>query len=177
MIRKGNNMNWNGILKIDYMNHISKDGDLIWEDYNLKNLLHRDGEEFIVKSMFLGGTNNAFIPSSYYFGLDNRPTISVTNKLNDLMAEPSGNGYFRKTVNSSNEFLYSVDESGISQASSPILTFSATGGSYSAVNLFLSTSLDNSGFLISSVVLNNPLVISNGESFNLRMSLKLRDCP
>lgn len=170
-------MNWNGLLKIEYANLTDKDNNIIFEWNNIKNILHKDGEEFILKSVFLGGTSNIFIPSSYFLGLDSRVTINREDKLINLVSEPTGNGYFRRSISSSNEFIFNESNLGVSQALTPIVTFSASGGSYSATNLFLCTSLDNNGFLISSVKLKNPLTIDNGQSFNLRMSLSLRDCP
>ena len=56
--------NWPGILIVDELIH--KRGDLVLlEKRNLKNILHLQGEEQILKALFAGGNiSNSFIPSS-----------------------------------------------------------------------------------------------------------------
>ena len=39
---------WHGIMKILWIKHW-RDGEMIWEAENIKNLLHREGESFILR--------------------------------------------------------------------------------------------------------------------------------
>lgn len=168
---------WHGLIKILDIQHLSKDGEVIWQAKNLYNILHTEGEEFILKSMFIGGNDpNTFIPDSYYFGLDNRPTPDAGDTMDDLVSEPTINNYIRQPIASINAFTVST-VGGINQAQSPIVTFSASGGSWGPVtSLFLTDQADNSGFLIATVPLTNTTTLSDGEVFNVRMGLSLTDC-
>jgi hypothetical protein len=168
---------WHGILKILEIKHFSADNEIIWEDKNIYNILHTDGEEFILKSTFIGGSDSAYIPTNYYFGLDSRSTISASDTMADIENEPSTNGYVRQAVASLNKFTL-ILVGGINQARSPIITFSASGGSWGPVlNLFITDKIDNSGLLIASAALSQSTTLSSGQSVSMRMGLSLRDCP
>lgn len=164
------------LIHLEYIQHISKDGKILWEDKDLYNVLHTDGEEFILRAVFLGGkTSNTYIPNYYYFGLDNRTTPAISDTMSDLVSEPFTNGYVRGAIASTSEFTLSTS-SGNKKISSPILTFQATGGSWGPVkSLFLTDKSDDSGYLISSVPLSSALTLNSGESINLRMNLVLKD--
>ena len=168
------NDNWRGLLTILDIKHIAKDGNVLWEDQNLRNILHKEGENLILTSCFQSDPN--FPPPFYYFGLDNRTTLSETQTLSDLIFEPTTNGYVRSSV-ANNEF--DVEQiSGSYRALSPILTFSATGGSFGPIrNLFMTNVAQFSpgGLLISSVPLSNPVTVIDGSSLTVRMALSLRD--
>ena len=58
---------WHGLLKIIEIKHLDKNGNIIWSDKNLKNILHNQGEGYILDATFV---NQSIIPSSYYFGLE-----------------------------------------------------------------------------------------------------------
>lgn len=170
------NKNWHGIMKVEEVQHV-RDGKVIWRNENLHNLLHIQGEEFILKVVF---SEYILKPDYYYFGLDNRSTIQVTDELSDLIDEPITNGYFRQAANSVDDFTFLVVE-GYNRARSPILTFSAIGGSWGPVrNLFL-TMQDQDvsadlGYLIASVDLEQDITVASGDAISLRMAMTLRDC-
>ena len=163
------------LLKIIEIKHVSADGKILWEAYNLPNTFHQTGETFLLSAVFTGGQTNIIIPANYYFGLDTRSNISVSDTMNTLQSlEPSGSGYFRQAVSSSKQFTMSVNDGGHSMAMSPILTFTATGGGWGPVsNLFLTDKFDNTGYLIASVPLNTAVSVAAGEGIHMRMSLAL----
>lgn len=166
------------LIGIDYIQHLSCEHKILWEQKNILNMLHNDGEEFVLRSIFLGGkTNNAYIPNYYYFGLDNRVSLAASDIMTSLVSEPTTSGYTRVAVASTSNFTLGTNETN-TQISSPIVTFRAVGGSWGPVkNLFLTDASDNTGYLISSVALASSVTLNDGESINLRMSITLKDCP
>lgn len=167
------NKNWQGIMKVLEIKHLSKTGEVLWEDKNLLNILHTQGEEYILDVIFGGGT----IPDTYYLGLDNRDTIAASDTPNDLTTEPLGDGYVRQPVLSVGEFTFSLTSGGFVQAQTPIVTFVAASGSWGPVNnLWLTTEADNSGLLISTVLLSSEVTLLDGEKVTMRLGLGMRDC-
>ncbi len=168
---------WNGLLKILEIEHLDSAGNVIWSDKNLYNVFHSEGEEFVLRAVFVGGVANTIIPVNYYFGLDNRTTPAIADTMLSLTSEPSTNGYGRIAVSSTNTFTVALTGSNF-RADGPIVTFSASGGSWGPVkNLFLTDQIDGSGFLIASVPLSQTLILDTGEVVNMRMGLSLKDCP
>lgn len=161
-------------LNVMVIEQVDADGKIIWRQENLHNIFHINGENFMLKALFAG----LVLPSNYYFGLDNRATLQDADTLSTIGAignEPTANGYFRQNVPKSAFTVAVVGNHNLAQ--SPIVTFSATGGSWGPVkNLFMATSSDNQGYLISSVPLSQTLTLDNGQSINVRMGLSLKDC-
>lgn len=170
--------NWRGLLRIDTIEHVDINGKVIWSEKNLKNILHKDGEEFVLLAAFTGGNNpNTFIPDNYYFGLDNRTDIAADDVMADVLDEPVGGGYSRQTIDSTTGFEHSVLNT-VNRVTSDIITFNATGAGWGPIkNLFFTDQDDGSGYLISSVELRNTVTLAAGESINLMLGLSLRDCP
>lgn len=167
---------WNGLIKIIEIKHQNKFGEIIWERKNIPNLLHLRGEEFILRSAFTGGKISDVIPENYYIGLDNRSLIVDNQEMSDISGEPSFSGYTRQAIASSGDFTVAL-ENGHYQAISPIMVFTANGGSWGPVSvLFLTDSSDSSGTLISSIVLDTPIILNDGESVTLRFGASLKDC-
>lgn len=163
---------WHGLMKIIEAQHI-RDGKVIWEAKNLYNLLHAGGELFFLTCCF--ENDGTFPPDQYYFGLDNRPSLSVDDMMTDLVDEPIGNGYLRQSVSSSSGFTIDIVNN-VYRASSQIIVFSATTGSWGpATTLFLTTRSDNDGVLLASAPLSNEISLESGDSFSMRMSLSLKD--
>jgi hypothetical protein len=175
--------NWHGLIEILEINHI-RDGEIIWQNFNLKNVLHQQGELYFLQILFANGSadsmgNTMTVPPLYYFGLDNRSTISVTDTLSSISGEPTTNNYQRQVANSTTNWTFGTSTNGNNQAKSPILTFGAYGGSWGPVcNLFLTmqpqTTDNTNGYLISSVYLGNAAItVIDGDSISLRMSATL----
>jgi hypothetical protein len=139
----------------------------------MTSILHDEGEQFLLSTLFAG----VAMPTNLYLGLDNRTTLAASDTLASLVSEPTVNGYARQAVNSASFTV--VFTGGAYQANTPIVTFSATGGSWGPVNnLFLATSSDNSGKLIATVTLNQAdLILIATQVMRIRMGLSLRDCP
>lgn len=164
---------WRGITKLYEIKHYSKDGDLLWEDRNILNLLHTEGEEFILRVLY-GGLE---VPVAYYLGMDNRSTLSSSDTMASLGTEPIGNGYLRQAVLSSGEFTFAITTGGYTQAQSPIVEFNASGGTWGPVNnLFMTDQADSSGYLISSIKLSSTVTLADGERVTVRMGVGMRDC-
>jgi len=170
--------NWNGIMKIDEIIQKDNNGKIIYQEENIYNILHLQGEERILSAVFLGGpTNNSYIPSNYFLGLDNRGTVTASQTLADLSGEPAGSGYSRQPASSTTGFSI-VNNNGVYQARSNIIIFAAVAGSWGPViNLFLTdASSGSSGNLYSTAVLASPIILSSGETISVRFSLALKNC-
>jgi hypothetical protein len=143
---------------------------LLSEQTNIPNTLHGGGEQYILKVVFQG----TLIPVAYYLGLDNRQVVSVSDTLASLVQEPTGNGYTRQPLMSNtNNFI--ISQSGETYiASTSVVTFTASGSSWGPVqNLFLATTLDNSGVLISTAPLTPAFSVSPGDQILMRLSMSL----
>jgi hypothetical protein len=167
---------WNGILTITEIQHWNSKGELLWEDRNIKNLLHQDGEHFLLGAAFTGGQNSTIIPAYYYLGLDNRQSIAVSDTMDSLIGEPSSGGYSRQAVSSSGDFVLNI-HNGHYVANSPIVAFRSTVTGWGPVsNLFLTTAADNSGYLISTAVLGTPVSLAAGDNVTMRIGMRLAGC-
>lgn len=167
---------WNGILTIIDIQHWDAQGRLLWEQKNIKNMLHQDGEEFLLRAAFTGGQVSTIIPEEYFLGLDNRSVIDVEDTMDDLIGEPSSGGYERQAIASSGDFAINFEDEHF-VATSPIVAFRATVGDWGPVtNLFLTTADDNTGYLISTAVLDSAVDLTAGESVTMRIGMRLREC-
>lgn len=169
------NKNWNGIMKLIEVVHLNSDGEILFKQNNILNILHRTGEQYILNTVFIGNKSDYF-----YFGLDGRSTLNALDTMitvSNSGNEPTINGYSRVGVSSNNTFsLNLVSDHYV--ATCPIISFSATGGSWGPVkNLFLTTASDNSGTLIASVPLSQNTTLSSGDTLNVRLGLSLKDIP
>ena len=164
------------LLRIDWINQI-RDGEILWEKKNLYNVLHKRGEEFMLRALFTAGNSpNALIPDDYFFGLDNRASVEADDDFINIFGEPSTNGYARQTVSSLGEMTVS-EENGVIRAITSIITFRAIGGAWGPVkNLFLTDRGDNNGFLIASVPATAAFTVIDGDSVTMRMSIGLTAC-
>lgn len=154
--------------------HWGADGALRHRQSLVPNIWHRQGEAFCVGALF--NTSATPIPVNYYCGLDNRVTPAATDTLDSLSQEPSQFGYVRQAVSSSSGFTVTVNASGVYQATTNVLTFVVSGGTWGPVrNIFLTDSATSSGVLISTAALDGPRSVGDGEKLTLRLGLTLRD--
>jgi hypothetical protein len=170
--------NWHGIMKIEEIIHYGLNGEILYKENDIYNILHNEGESRILSAVFLGGpSNNAFIPSNYYLGMDNRTTITANQTLANLSGEPAGNGYSRQPCSSTTGFSI-VAVGDVYQARSNIVIFAAITGSWGPVaNLFLTdSSSGTSGNLYSTAVLSTPIILSSGGTISVRFSMALKNC-
>lgn len=171
-----NKVNWNGLLKVIEIQHLNVNGDILWSQKNIHNVLHLDGEEFLLRAAFQGGQVNTIIPEYYYVGMDNRVSVSALDDMDGLINEPQVNGYVRQPVSSTTDFTLNFEQDHY-VASSPIMTFQATGGDWGPVkNIFLTDRIDNTGYLIATATLSSEVTVTDGDSITARIGLQLRDC-
>jgi hypothetical protein len=167
---------WHGIMKVLEIRHLDARGAVLWEQRDLLNILHQEGEEFLLRAAFVGGRVSDVIPENYYLGLDNRLTVDEDQTMDDILGEPTSGGYVRQAISSDGDFSINF-ESNHYLATSPIVAFRATSGSWGPVsNLFLTDADDDSGYLISTLELTNPVSLGVGESVTMRIGLQLREC-
>lgn len=172
----GENMkNWNGIMKVAEICHFGTDGSLLYSEKDIRNIIHTQGEDLILKILFGGNP----VPDNYYIGLDSRSAISRIQSIVDISGnEPVSNNYARQAVVSNNFSVVTVS-SGQIQANSPTLLFRATGGSWGPVrNIFMTTALGygTNSTLISSVPLSTLITVADGEIVTMRMAMALSSC-
>jgi len=166
------NKNWHGLMTILEIEHTNSNGEVIWRDENLLNIFHTTGEEYLLKVAFDG----KLLPVYYYLGLDDRVELDVADQMTDIVDEPSVNGYLRQTVDAGG---WTVEvKNGVNRATSPIVTFNASGGgTWGPVrNLFLTNEIGGAGLLMASVALSAMATLSSGDNISMRISLALQDC-
>ena len=160
------------------LKHYDESGSILWETEEIiPNIVHRQGEEFVLQKMF-NTSSSVVIPTNYYLGLDARIVLSDTDTLSSLIAEPTTNGYARQPVSSFNGFSVSLGPNNNYRAISNSVVFSATGGSWGPVrDLFLTNvSSGTSGYLISSAPLGSSRTVNSGQSLSARIAVSLGNC-
>ncbi len=171
-----NTKHWPGIMKIVEILHTNSKGEILWESKNIRNLLHLEGEQFLLQAAFIGGRDSTIIPDVYYLGLDNRLTVDVSDTMEEITAEPSGNGYERAEISSSGDFAINFEQSHY-VATSPIVAFRAVVGSWGPCNnLFLTAEVNSTFRLISTAVLPSAVSLSPGDAVTMRIGMQLREC-
>lgn len=163
-------------MKIIEIQHLDCNGLIIWQDKNIHNLLHLEGELYLLQAAFAGGQDSTVIPVSYYLGLDNRSVVNDDDTMDELIGEPLSGGYARAAVASSGDFAINL-ETDHYLATSPVVQFQATTGWGPISKLFLTTNSDNSGKLISTAELDSPLTLGASEKVTMRIGMTLKDCP
>lgn len=165
-------------MKVLEIQHLDKNGKVLWRKENLHNLLHLQGEEFILLSVFLGGkVNNDYLPDNFYLGMDNRSRVLASDAMTDLAGEPAFAGYERAVIPATGSFIVTLADDNHYRATSPIVAFTAAGGGWGPVqNLFLTNQVGDAGYLISTISLGISVTLTDGESVTVRVGMALRDC-
>lgn len=171
-------LNWPGILIVDEFLH--KRGDtVLLEKRNLQNILHIQGEEQILRALFVGGNlSNPYIPSFYYLGLDNRTTVSASNTYSSISGEPlTSAGYTRASVSAIDGFQIEVGTSSCKAKTKNLIGFSSISSSWGPIrNLFLTNvSAGTNGILYSTVTIGEDITVAVGDTISLRFSMTLRN--
>ena len=171
------------ILHIARIEHVDKNGRVLWAAEDLKNMLHDEGEQAILSAYFATTmTGYGAPPANLYLGLDARGSVAEADTLSSLSGEPSGNGYTRIALSTagtgaSGQDFYVNQPAAYYRADSKTVTFTASGGAWSAVTrLFLCTaSSGTSGKLISTVDLSTSRTLKNGDSLNTSIYVGLSE--
>jgi len=163
---------WRGIMRIAEMQHSDRFGKILHSESDVKNIIHTNGEEFILSALFAG----LALPSNYYIGLDSRSALEVSMQISDVSGyEPTSNYYSRQSVGAQ-DFQILTGTSGHKQANSPTILFRAVGGPWGPVkNIFLATDLGygSNCTLISSAALSREITVLDGEVVTMRMAMAL----
>ena len=80
------------VLHIKEISHFNKDGKLLWSGKNLDNILHDEGEQYILSAAFATGYSGFGVaPDNLYLGLDTSTrTLAETDTLS-LVPKPYNN--------------------------------------------------------------------------------------
>lgn len=180
---------WNGLLKIEEATLFSKDKKILWQEKNLKNIFHNEGQKLMLKCCFANSIDNdverILPPKNYNFGLDNRAVLGAEDTVESIDGEPAkSTGYRRFAVKPDTFTLEQV--SGIWTAKSPAASFKATSQFGPIKNFFLTATtqeVDELGdivsinYLISSVAFSESVTVDAGSFFTVKMILSLQDIP
>jgi hypothetical protein len=171
------NNNWPGIMTIKEIQHTDLAGNVLWSAKNIKNLLHWEGEQFLLQAAFTGGRDSTIIPDVYYLGLDNRLSVDEEDTIDDLISEPSGGGYERAEISSFGDFSINFEQNHY-VATSPIVAFRSTVSSWGPCsNLFLTAEVASTYRLISTAVLPSAITMNTGDAITMRIGMQIRECP
>ena len=166
--KRGMHVLWNLVCR-------DRDGNIRWEEKDLHNIYHDEGEEWTLKVAF---SEAETVPTSFYIGLDDRASLAEADTLPPTN-EPTGNGYARQSVNSDATDWTITQDGGDWQAKSKTVTFTASGGPIPAAgsvkHMFLSTTLNDSGKLISSVALSTTRTIADGDTLDTDITIKMSE--
>lgn len=151
-----------------------RNGEVIWEETIEENVLHDEGEQFMLQVVF---DEQQSVPANYYIGLDNRASPAEGDALTDLTGEPSGDGYARQEVPSDNVGWTVSQSAGDYQAASTTETFAASGGDWTSVQqMFLCTTVTGtSGKLIATAALSTARLLKDGDSLQTDITIKLSE--
>lgn len=161
-----------GVFELKYYD---AEGKLQGVEYAQNNLAD-EGEQAFLDVYLRAATG----PVQFYYGLsDSTSTCSIvdTNTLTLASAgEPATNGYARQLVERSAVGWPTLAlDAGDYQATSSTETFTASGGSWGPVYCaFVSTTIDNTGKLVSYAPLSTGRTLAAGESLQVTYKVKLQ---
>lgn len=159
---------------------IDAEGNLIWVDPLQLNILHDEGEQYILSAAFdtdLSGFGAP--PANLYLGLDNRTTPAEADTLATVGSggEPTIGGYARQAIPTTNGFTLAQPGT-YYQATSTTESFgpATTGGMGTVKNRFLCTVVSGTGGkLIATVALSTTRTINEGDTLNTNIILGLSE--
>jgi hypothetical protein len=127
----------------------------------MANIIHDEGEQYLLQAAL---SKEQTPPANFYLGLCN-DTLVKTDALADILKEPSGNGYSRQAIPSSNVGWTVAKNGDYYRATGTQETFLAAGGDWGSLNTwFLATSADGTGKLIASGDIDPARTIADGDS-------------
>jgi len=144
-------------------------GEILWEETK-RNALVDEGE----RSMLMAYFRAEELPTQFFIRLCNDNLVE-TDTLSDILNEPSGHGYSPQLVERSSVGFPTIElNSGDYRLLSKTVTFTASGGSIGPVNtMYLATTSDNTGKLISFLNLSLVRTILDGDSGTAELIVKI----
>lgn len=177
-----NKSKWHGIMILEFIEVLDEFQNVVYRDENITNILHTEGEQYILQLMFNGTTP----PDFYYFGLCNRSNLTQNDTMASIVGEPIANqqtGYGRAPVTSGGGqqgFTVPVNYQGNMRSQSPLLVYTCNTVPWGPVqNIFMTTKGDNiygGALLISSAKLSLPLSMTPSQTVRMRFSMQLANC-
>lgn len=160
---------WYGVWEFT---HRDKDGNIIWSE-TIENALADEGEK-VMLDVYLRAATPA---SNFYLGLANS-TPADTTTLATLSNEPPGTyGYARQQIERNNTgWPTLVLDAGDWQATSKLVTFTASGGTIGPIAvMFLTDVLSGTwGNFVAWAALSSARTLLAGESLGCKMRVKLQ---
>jgi hypothetical protein len=141
--------------------------NIIFEQKNIKNIVHQLGEQYMLNALFKQGD----IASSYWVGLDNRVTLGSTDTVASITGEPLPQTSYKRQEITSWSSPYLLNGSYAVKSSSIVFDASLVGWG-PVNNIFLTTS-KSGGILVSSARLSQTVALTAGDSVIMDMSLSL----
>ena len=170
--------NWFGLMKVLEFSQW-RNGKIVQQVFNKKNLLHAQGEKFLLEAVFV---DSSIVPEAFYVGLDNRTNPSVDDNILNLISEPSSaQGYTRVELAPGEDFVVDIYD-GHYRVVTPVLTFRADSGGLGwgpVSNVFIAdtnSTNDPETHLISTSPLESAFFLEAGDTVTLRLQLQLQDC-
>lgn len=172
------------VLHISEIIHLNKDGKILWKDKDLDNILHDEGELYILSAAFATGYSGYGVaPNNLYLGLDTSArTLGETDTLSLVGENLMTNGYERKALSSQGTGVSGQDfvlnqPTTFYRAESKILTWSCINAAWTTVaKLFLCTAPSGtSGKLICSVPLSSNRLLQPGDVISAAIYIGLSE--
>lgn len=155
---------------IKWITHKDKNNNLLWKMKNVKNILHLEGQEYIIKSLF----NSLIASQNYFCGLDSREEVNEEDTSQSLISEPFTNSSYSRFSLNSNSFLYSVYRNK-PQVRTSLVKYSNTNlQPIIFKNTFIITPpINGKEYLLSSNKLGGSKTINKGETVTFRLLFSL----
>lgn len=161
----------------------SPDGSLLWVMNKRPNLLHYEGEQYILSAAFNTSLEEyGSIPGELYIGLDSRPALKASDTLvNAISREPQLPAYKRARIRTNGDFSPKWEKAqGESEdvfTLAATATFSAKDGDIGTINnYFLTTAREGGkGKIIVSSALTHPFDFWEGYKLTTELIVSLRD--
>jgi len=168
-------MSWRNIFECRWNFQHIRNGEVIFEFKDRKNILCDEGEKAMVDTFFRKNASLYFSDDYFYIGLY-KGTVVETSTLSTIPKEPAASyGYSRLAVERSSVGFPTIeqDEDGNWRVVSKEITYTASGGDIGPINgAFLCTSSNDTGALIGAVAAGIDRTIKAGDQSKL--SLKFR---
>lgn len=172
------------VLHIEEISHLNKAGELLWKDKNLDNILHDEGEQYILSAAFATGYSGFGVaPDNLYLGLDTSTrTLAEADTLSLVGENSLTNGYERKAISTHGTGVSGQDfvlnqPSTFYRAESKIWTWSCINAAWTTVTkLFLCTAPSGtSGKLICTVPLSSNRTLQPGDVISAAIYIGLSE--